>query len=209
MDKENNPLFKHSPNEWRTIGAMLGCDCMPNMPSCGFATMFNKDLPYLITWDLDEVKSVFREKTRFTMTQEHKRLLSQSISLLTHCPVIYNNNKLHPLNELSNDLSDLQWGILVGFGASPKVVLKVNDDECGEAVNFNGCSFNTPDGSALPKHDVTTHDDDRDGVPSGTKLPTHALIDFNVVPMRCFLTMMLQKYVASRIVNSRKITFNE
>ena len=35
---------------------------------CGFSTLFTKALPFLVTWDLDEVANKLKESARFDMT---------------------------------------------------------------------------------------------------------------------------------------------
>lgn len=143
------------------------------------------------------------------MTQEHKRLLSQSISLLTHCPVMNENNKLQPLNEFSKKLNGVQWRNLIGFGASLKVVLKVNENKYGKAENFNSCPFNTTDRSALPKCNASACSNNRDDALAGTKSPNRTSIDFNVMPSQCYSTMTLQNRTASRMGNNNRTASDE
>ena len=58
LNVQENPRFKHNQRHWCVIGPMLGCDRIKHINNCGFATLFNKVFPRLVTWEMKELKQV-------------------------------------------------------------------------------------------------------------------------------------------------------
>ena len=68
-----------------------------------------------------------------------------------------------------------------------------------KAKRFENCSFTTKDGKELPMHKPPTYDSTYKHIDPGTPVPDFAIIDFNIIPIRCCASFMLQNYVASHI----------
>ena len=97
---EKNPLFKYKSKNWPLIASLLGNDYVKRIPNVGFATIFNKILPNLVHWDADEVMIVQNNNAIHKMSYQHKIALEKSINLITHAPVLNENNELKPMHQM-------------------------------------------------------------------------------------------------------------
>ena len=48
-----NPLFRYDTMNWPIIGVILDCDYLKMIPNVGYATMFNKILPKIVSWEAE------------------------------------------------------------------------------------------------------------------------------------------------------------
>ena len=149
--------------------------------------------------DSKEIEHALENNTRHSLTPENKSKLAQSSSLLIHCPVLDNNNNVIPLNEHNIAIEYDAWGDKIGFGSSPKALLKFTADEYSEARKHVGCSFNALNGEAIHAFPVPVCDNMRDDAPSNVPLPTCSIFHFDVIIVRCFQSITSQEFVSSRL----------
>ena len=109
LSAAENPLFVRDCDEWPTTGILLGCDCVKRIANCGFATWFNKVLPHLVTWEIEEIDAMLNKNTRFKMTDNCKMLVSKTVKLFRRAPVLDVNDKLVPMNCFDKKID---WGEL-------------------------------------------------------------------------------------------------
>ena len=102
---------------------MLGCDHLKRSYNCGFSNLFANVFACLSTWEAEEETQRLQEQTKFTMNQDHKSRLSQSINSSTFLPVVDEHDYLTPLNVIEN-LND--WGTNIGFEVHPFNLLPVS-----------------------------------------------------------------------------------
>ena len=101
-------MFHYEPSKWSLIASLLGCDYVEGMLRVGFATLFNKTLPKLVTWDAEEVMITHNYNLKQKVSANHTNKVSQSIALLLRAPVLSLNNELIIL---SGDLLINGWGV--------------------------------------------------------------------------------------------------
>ena len=106
----DNPLLVHGEEKWKLIGAVLGCDHLKRIKSCGFAASFNKALHHLVIWDAEEAAEKLRKREKLIMTDDHKIKLNKPVILLAFPPVINENDKAAPLSNLENNN---EWGVKI------------------------------------------------------------------------------------------------
>ena len=90
-------------------------------------------------------------------------------------------------------------GINFGFAVSPKVVLKVKENNYLKSSEHDSYSFNTPNGEALLIFPAPICGNMRDDAPSNTPLPACSITHFDKIPVRCCQSIILQHYVSCRI----------
>ena len=54
LDTQKNPLFQYESSKWPLIASLLGNDYIKRIPNVGFATIFNKVLPKMATWNAQD-----------------------------------------------------------------------------------------------------------------------------------------------------------
>ena len=62
--KDDIPLFQCNPIKWTLIASLLAYDYANRMYNVGFATLFNKTLPKLVTWDTEECRNAIDNKLK-------------------------------------------------------------------------------------------------------------------------------------------------
>ena len=96
---------------------------MKRIPHVGYTTIFKKMLPKLLTWNAQDAMNTCNEDLRCKMSQQRMIELHESINLLRHAPILFEENCLKPMNRTSMD--DTSWGTEIGFSVDPNAFLPV------------------------------------------------------------------------------------
>ena len=110
LNVADNPLFAHDCDKWSTIGVLLGCDYIKRISNFGFATWFNKVLPYLVAWETEEIDAMPNKHTHFKMTNDCKMLMKHAVKLFRHASVLNVNEKLVLISTLDKNID---WGQVI------------------------------------------------------------------------------------------------
>jgi len=197
LDTQKNPLFQHESSKWPLIASLLGNDYIKRIPNVGFATIFNKVLPKMATWNAQDAMNACNNNLRYKMSEEHHILLNKYMNLFAHAPILTEDNMLKPMN--GTHINTQHWGEEIGFSMDPNDILPVSQVKYMKAKLFDGCSFTMKDGSALPSYKITTCGHAIKNISPETPVPDFSIIDFSVMPIRCCASVMLQCYVAAHI----------
>ena len=66
---------------------------------------------------MNEIKQVLHKETRFRMTEEFKSRLEKAMHLFIHAPVLNEQTKLVP----TNNVPEIdEWGDIIGVNAPPE-----------------------------------------------------------------------------------------
>ena len=88
---------------------------------------------------------------------------------------------------------------MIGFGESSEVMLPMSVEDYLKASKFDGKYFLASNGDRLPNFPALACDALRDDVPINTPLPQFSITHFDVTPIKCCPSFMLQCCIASRV----------
>ena len=112
-------------------------------------------------------------------------------------PILNELNLLRSMNEMQ--CSNTSWGKEIGFMIDPHETPPVKSDEYHKAKLFEECSFTTQDGSELACYKPPNYGCACQNVSHDAPLLDFAIIDSNMIPIRCCASVMLQNYVVAHI----------
>ena len=158
--------------------------------------MFNKALPYLVTWDVEEAAEKLHERTKLILTDHQKIKLKGYMHLLIYPPVIDESHKTTPLNDLENNN---EWGMMIEFGVDPIRLLPTSIEKHKKAKLFDNCAFSSFEGSMLPDFLAPECDETHSDFSKNEPLTMCLIIYFDAVLPRCCQAITLQCHIASRL----------
>ena len=147
--------------------------------------------------DAQDAMKTCNENLRCKMYQQHMIELHESINLLRHAPILFEENCLKPMNITS--INDTSWGTELWLSVDYNELLPAEKTQHNEATLFDGCSFTTENRSELPSCKPSTRGSRYKDVHPDTPLPDFSMIDFDQQPMRWCASLIIQNYVVSHI----------
>ena len=70
-DIDKNPLFAHEEKNCSAIGSVSGCDYLKNPHNVGYSILHKKVFISLVTWEVEEIILVVRNKTKHEIAADH------------------------------------------------------------------------------------------------------------------------------------------
>ena len=122
--------------------------------------------------------------------------LEKSINLFKYCSVLNYDNELV---SLWDNIVYYEWGDIIGFNIYLKELLLVPNESCRKAKVFDSFSITTTDDSCLKEYNTPKYGDLYPNINPNTNMSIFSIIDFNVIPIQCYASIILQNYISARL----------
>ena len=121
----------------------------------GFATMFNKILTKLVTWDADNEMDTCNDNSRHEVSPGYTIELNKLINSIRCPPDLTDGNELKPMKKMP--MSNLSRGKEIGFIVDTNELLPVKQQDFYVAKLFQDYSFATEGRGEFPYYHPPLH----------------------------------------------------